>query len=156
MSEKKLNVCQICGCKKSLHHGNEIQMLWDGTQFHRTCYGIGCTCEKKLNVCQICGCKKSLHHGNEIQMLWDGTQFHRTCYGIGCTCGKMFDDYPHIPITVKKIKKKKHWLIRLLKRQKIKLDIVIKRSRKKLRRRYIRIRNTQRFLYNLVTIHGRK
>ena len=98
------------------------------------------TSETKLNKC-ICSHKESLHHANDIQILWNGTQFHRTCYGIGCCCGKIFDNYPHIPRTVKKAKKKKHWLIRLLKRHRIQLDIIIKRSRKKLHRQYMHIRN---------------
>ena len=91
-------------------------------------------------VCSDCDHPKSLHHANEIQTLWDGTQFLRTCFGIACTCGKMFDNYPHKPRTVKKIKKKKHWVIRLIKRQKIKLDIIIKRTKKKLHRKYMKLK----------------
>lgn len=87
-----------------------------------------------------CGHKESLHHGNDITELWNGTKFLRTCYGIACTCDKMFDNYPHTPKTVKKIKKKKHWFIRLIKRQKIELDIIIKRSRKKWHRRNMKIK----------------
>lgn len=92
--------------------------------------------------CISCDHPKSLHHANEIQTLWDGTQFHRTCFGIACTCGNMFDNYPHVPRTIKKIKKKKHWVIRLIKRQKIKLDIIIKRTKKKLHRKYMKLKRS--------------
>lgn len=100
----------------------------------------------QMGLCNNCGHQKSLHHTNDIQMLWDGTQFHRTCFGIGCICGKMFDNYSHIPRTVKKVKKKKYWLIRLLKRQKIQLDIIIKRSRKKLHRKYMKLKRATTYM----------
>ena len=80
---------------------------------------------------------KTWHHANEIQELWDGTKFLRTCYGIACTCGEGYGNVPK----PRKIKKKKHWLLRWFKRQKIKLDIITKRTKKKIRRRYIKLKN---------------
>lgn len=38
------SLCAKCGHKQSYHHANDIQILWDDTRFHRTCYGIACMC----------------------------------------------------------------------------------------------------------------
>ena len=87
--------------------------------------------------CSKCGHLQSWHHANEIQELWDGTKFLRTCYGIGCTCG---NDYGNVP-KPRKIKKKKHWTLRLIKRQKIKAEIIHKRQSKKFHRKYTKLKN---------------
>lgn len=93
-------------------------------------------------LCKGCGHKESFHHANDITELWDGTKFLRTCFGIACTCTVMFDDYPHIPRKIKAFKKKKHWFLRFLKRQKITLHIKIKRTKKKLHRKYMKLKRS--------------
>jgi len=60
----------------------------------------------------------------------------------------MFDNYPHAALKAKPPKVKKHWIIRLIKRQKIRLDIIIKRTRKKSRRYKIKIKRLMWLLTN--------
>ena len=88
--------------------------------------------------CKKCGHLLSWHHGNELQERLDGVKYIRTCYGIACICTDFHGDVIH---KKPKIKTKKHWILRLIKRQKIKANIIYKRQYKKFRRRYIKFKN---------------